>query len=294
MSFMDNDANVRSSGPNPVHPGGKKVGPYHLLLPSSFLHTHLFISLERPSHFKETKQLKVPNPSLPRHHSTTKSQTNTSPPLQVATTHPHTQHPAPSSSRSTTSSTSAEDLETHSRTQPLQHHSYLATQPQQYPAPPTTPPAAAEDLQTHRRTQPLHHPAPSSPSTAAEDLQTHQRTLPHGAMNVQPKGTSSGASSELLSGNARPAPSYVDPVLRDGAGAGRPKGKNLTEVGKGQAFEGGEGRNASFESEIGTEGDPGRLAERRMREGGGAGGLGERGKVREGEGRFGAVGEESA
>lgn len=52
-----------------------------------------------------------------------------------------------------------------------------------------------------------------------------------------------------------------------GAGESAPKGKSLRQKGKGEGFEGGEGGNASFEAEIGSELDPGRLAEKRYRAG---------------------------
>ena len=53
------------------------------------------------------------------------------------------------------------------------------------------------------------------------------------------------------------APSYVNSQFLDG---GRPKGKNLTEGG----FESDDGKNASFNSEIGSKDDPGRLAEEKF------------------------------
>ena len=59
----------------------------------------------------------------------------------------------------------------------------------------------------------------------------------------------------LLS-KARTAPSYVNSQFQDDAG---PHGKNLTEGG----FESNDS-NASFNQEIGTKNDPGRLAEEKM------------------------------
>lgn len=99
-------------------------------------------------------------------------------------------------------------------------------------------------------------------------------------MNVQsqPAPGYEREDEQLLRGNAVPAPGYVDPVL-EGSEGSRPKGKNLTEVPRGQRFEGGEGENASFNNEIGTGMDPGREAEQGMRtrgaqgaQGGGRGG----------------------
>ena len=53
------------------------------------------------------------------------------------------------------------------------------------------------------------------------------------------------------------APSYVNSQFQDVAG---PHGKNLTEGG----FESTDSKNASFNQEIGTKNDPGRLAEEKM------------------------------
>ena len=54
------------------------------------------------------------------------------------------------------------------------------------------------------------------------------------------------------SSSSKTAPSYVHPNLADT----KPKGRNLTEGG----FDDSESKNASFNSEIGSENDPGRLA----------------------------------
>lgn len=53
------------------------------------------------------------------------------------------------------------------------------------------------------------------------------------------------------------APSYVSSVKSDPAQTGKPKGKNITEGG----FDSDPSNNASFNNEIGTENDPGRVAE---------------------------------
>jgi hypothetical protein len=57
--------------------------------------------------------------------------------------------------------------------------------------------------------------------------------------------------------NAGTAPSYVSSQYVDG---GRPKGSNLMEGG----FDSDDAKNASFNNEIGTKMDPGRLAEQKM------------------------------
>jgi hypothetical protein len=73
-------------------------------------------------------------------------------------------------------------------------------------------------------------------------------------------------ADETLANNGVAAPRYVNPVVR-GAGESGPKGKSLRQKGEGEEFEDGEGGNASFEAEIGSEQDPGRLAEKRYRKG---------------------------
>lgn len=85
-------------------------------------------------------------------------------------------------------------------------------------------------------------------------------------MNIHPQPAPGydREDEQLLRGNAVPAPGYVDQVLRGSEGS-RPKGKNLTEVPRGQRFEGGEEENASFNNKIGTGMDPGRQAEQGMR-----------------------------
>jgi len=71
--------------------------------------------------------------------------------------------------------------------------------------------------------------------------------------NTEGSYETGGASS-----NAGTAPSYVNSqFIKDQAG---PHGKNLTEGG----FESDDSKNASFNQEIGTENDPGRLAEEKM------------------------------
>lgn len=76
-------------------------------------------------------------------------------------------------------------------------------------------------------------------------------------------GQSKGLAVENTEGSyetdsaAGTAPSYVNSQFQDQAG---PKGKNLTEGG----FESNDSKNASFNNEIGTKNDPGRLAEEKM------------------------------
>jgi hypothetical protein len=80
--------------------------------------------------------------------------------------------------------------------------------------------------------------------------------------NTQGSSQTGGASS-----NAGTAPSYVN--AQSETYPGGPKGKNLTEGG----FESDDNKNASFNNEIGTKNDPGRLAEEKMlRENADAGG----------------------
>lgn len=62
------------------------------------------------------------------------------------------------------------------------------------------------------------------------------------------------------------APGYINAQYVDG---GKPKGKNLTEGG----FEGYDGKNASFNQEIGGKNDPGRLAEAKFVRDNAAGGI---------------------
>jgi len=59
--------------------------------------------------------------------------------------------------------------------------------------------------------------------------------------------------------NIEPAPSYVTPVARN-LGNTNPKGQNLKEGG----FDDNPAHNASFNSEIGTKKDPGRVAENKF------------------------------
>ena len=56
------------------------------------------------------------------------------------------------------------------------------------------------------------------------------------------------------------APGYIGSVVSDAAQTGKPKGKNITEGG----FDEGDDKNASFNSDIGDENDPGRKAENDM------------------------------
>jgi len=71
--------------------------------------------------------------------------------------------------------------------------------------------------------------------------------------NTQGSSQTGGASSK-----AGTAPSYVNAQFVKYPGG--PKGRDLTEGG----FESNDKKNASFNSEIGTEKDPGRLAEQKM------------------------------
>jgi hypothetical protein len=80
-------------------------------------------------------------------------------------------------------------------------------------------------------------------------LEANPRALLLRILRAQTGGTSS---------NAGTAPNYVNAQFETYPGG--PKGKNLTEGG----FESDDRKNASFNSEIGTKNDPGRLAEHKM------------------------------
>lgn len=69
--------------------------------------------------------------------------------------------------------------------------------------------------------------------------------------------TEEGDKASLDTAAADTAPSYVSSVKSDPAQTGKPKGKNITEGG----FDSDSSNNASFNNEIGTENDPGRVAE---------------------------------
>ena len=69
--------------------------------------------------------------------------------------------------------------------------------------------------------------------------------------------TEEGDKGSLDTAAADTAPSYVSSVTSDPAQTGKPKGKNITEGG----FDSDSSNNASFNNEIGTENDPGRVAE---------------------------------
>ena len=118
-------------------------------------------------------------------------------------------------------------------------------------------------------------------------------------MNLQPQPAPGydHEDEQLLKENAVPAPGYVDMVI-EGSEGSRPKGKNLTEVPRGKRFEGGEGQNASFNSEIGSGMDPGRQAEQGMRtrgaQGARQGAAGRRGEGGGGGGMYDDIGDENA
>ncbi|KAH6683046.1 hypothetical protein B0J14DRAFT_574964 [Halenospora varia] len=78
-----------------------------------------------------------------------------------------------------------------------------------------------------------------------------------GYSSGQSTGGGSGVYSTQGSGSADTAPSYVTSQYVDPA---RPKGQNLKEGG----FTSNDKKNASFNSEIGSKNDPGRLAEQKM------------------------------
>lgn len=72
--------------------------------------------------------------------------------------------------------------------------------------------------------------------------------------------SSNQKSSTSTSGNpsnTSTAPGYIAPVVSHPGKSGKPHGKNITEGG----FDVDDSNNASFNSEIGSENDPGRKAE---------------------------------
>ena len=75
-------------------------------------------------------------------------------------------------------------------------------------------------------------------------------------------GTGKSSSTENREGGASvdAAPGYVGSVVSEANKSGKPKGTNITEGG----FDDDPSNNASFNSEIGTENDPGRKAEADM------------------------------
>ncbi|KAL8694767.1 MAG: hypothetical protein Q9218_000613 [Villophora microphyllina] len=72
--------------------------------------------------------------------------------------------------------------------------------------------------------------------------------------------STNSAQTESASSNAGEAPGYVSSVKSDPAQTGKPHGKNITEGG----FESDDKNNASFNSDIGDENDPGRAAEQQF------------------------------
>lgn len=112
-------------------------------------------------------------------------------------------------------------------------------------------------------------PASDAEARLAQEDWEEERKLGAGA-NTYPAGL--GDQSKALAvedttgsyqtggstSNAGTAPSYVN--SQNYGGLGGPKGKNLTEGG----FESNDRKNASFNSEIGSKNDPGRLAEQKF------------------------------
>ena len=82
-----------------------------------------------------------------------------------------------------------------------------------------------------------------------------------GGQQYSGSGAKSGPTENTYKGDGKSdvdaAPGYVASVVSDPAQTGKPKGKNITEGG----FDEGDDQNASFNSDIGDENDPGRRAE---------------------------------
>lgn len=88
----------------------------------------------------------------------------------------------------------------------------------------------------------------------AEERGGYPDTLGGQAKGLAVENTQGSSSTGGASSNADPAPSYIaSQHIRDN----KPKGTNLTEGG----FDSDDTKNASFNAEIGSKDDPGRLAE---------------------------------
>jgi hypothetical protein len=130
--------------------------------------------------------------------------------------------------------------------------------------------AGANSTFANANTSGAHRLDPASDAEArlAQEDWEEERKLGAGA-NSYPAaagGQSKGLAVENTEGShqtggatsaAGTAPSYVNSQFQDQAG---PHGKNLTEGG----FESNDSKNASFNQEIGTKNDPGRLAEEKI------------------------------
>ena len=95
--------------------------------------------------------------------------------------------------------------------------------------------------------------APSHPSSGSQPRDSSNEDNSGAGSGSSGSGSGSGGGSEVPQ-----APGYVASVVS--APKGGPKGKNLTEGG----FEADDSKNASLQSEIGGEDDPGRVAEEKM------------------------------
>lgn len=95
------------------------------------------------------------------------------------------------------------------------------------------------------------HPASDAEARMAQEDWAEEKKLGAAATTYQTQSPSNGGSS------AGTAPSYVNSQFQDRSG---PKGENLTEGG----FDSYGAKNASFDSEIGSRDDPGRLAEQKF------------------------------
>lgn len=94
--------------------------------------------------------------------------------------------------------------------------------------------------------------AGAKPDSGSSDQQKSSDSHSSGGQS----GDSTTAQSSSGS-SAGAAPSYVSSVVSDAGKSGKPHGKNITEGG----FDSDDSKNASFNSEIGGENDPGRAAE---------------------------------
>jgi hypothetical protein len=101
------------------------------------------------------------------------------------------------------------------------------------------------------------------PAPDAETRSTSNKSMHPGSLGEESSGLAVQDTSQSNNGAVRGvsdagiAPTHVASKYVDG---GLPKGKNLTEGG----FDSNDGKNPSFTSEIGSQNDPGRLAEQKF------------------------------
>ena len=99
------------------------------------------------------------------------------------------------------------------------------------------------------------------PSGSSNSTDSSNSTGSSGEQQMSGSDSKSGPTENTYKGegndNVDAAPGYIASVVSNPGQTGKPKGKNITEGG----FDEGDDKNASFNAEIGSEDDPGRLAE---------------------------------